>query len=200
MFREGLLVIVSGPSGAGKGTLLELFKHRGGNVKFSVSATSRKPRAGEVDCQNYFFKTVDQFKDMIENNELIEWVRYCDNYYGTPRKHIEDFIKQGFDVILEIEVEGALNIKEKFPDSVSIFILPPSFEELRKRITGRGTEKEDIIEIRMERAKKEIELLNRYDYIVINDELEKAFADINSILIAEKLKFTRNKNILDIMQ
>lgn len=197
MFREGLLVVVSGPSGTGKGTVLNFLREREKSIKFSVSATTRQPRSGEVDGVNYFFKTNEEFETMIKNGELVEWVKYCDNYYGTPKKCIEDTIKSGYDCLLEIEVEGALNIKKIYPDSVSIFILPPSFEELRRRIESRGTEKPEVIEKRMEKALKEMKLIDKYDYVIINDEVEKAVNSICYILASEKLKSSRNKNILE---
>jgi guanylate kinase len=133
---------------------------------------------------------------MLANDELLEWDVYCDNYYGTPKKYIEDSMEQGLDVILEITVEGALNIKEKYPDSVLVFVLPPSFEELKNRIVGRGTEKSDIIEKRLCEAKKELLFVDRYDYVVVNDDVNKAVNDISSILMAEKHRFTRNADIL----
>lgn len=196
MFREGLLVVLSGPSGAGKGTVLKLLREVDANIKLSVSATTRYPREGEVDGQNYFFKSVDEFKDMIENDELVEWVEYCGNYYGTPKKHIKDSIVSGFDIILEIEVEGAANIKSRYPDCVSIFVLPPSFAELEKRIKGRGTEKDEDIFRRLGKAKKELTCADKYDYIVINDKAEDAAAQIRSIIQVEKLKAVRNGEII----
>jgi len=197
MSRKGILVVISAPSGTGKGTLLELIKGSNEKVRLSVSATTRKPRQNEVDGCNYFFKTQSEFKKMIANNELIEWVQYCDNYYGTPKKYVEDLTREGFNVVLEIEVEGALNIREKFLDSILIFILPPSFEELEKRIRARGTEKPEIIKKRLEKARKEIEYINLYDYVIINDKLSDAVDDVNSILRAELLKYKRNKDILN---
>lgn len=197
MFREGLLVVVSGPSGTGKGTLLSSIKQTEKSMKFSVSATTRSPRSGESDGVNYFFKTHEEFESMIKNGELVEWVKYCDNYYGTPKKCIEDTVKAGFDCLLEIEVEGALNIKTIYPDCVSIFILPPSFEELRRRIEDRGTEKPEVIEKRMEKALKEMKYVDKYDYVVVNDRIEEAVNNIRSILVSEKLMLKRNKNILE---
>lgn len=197
MFREGLLVVVSGPSGTGKGTVLHSLRQKNSNIRFSISATTRKPREGEIEGQNYFFKNVNDFKTMIDHDELVEWVKYCDNYYGTPKKYIEDCIKSGYDVILEIEVEGAIRIKEKHPDSVSVFILPPSFDELRKRIEGRGTESEDIIQKRLKRAKAEVAFVDKYDYTIINDCVESAVEKMDDILVSEKLRYIRNKNILE---
>lgn len=196
MFRKGLLVVISGPSGTGKGTVLKLVKESFNNVRFSVSATTRKPREGEVEGKNYFFKTVEEFKEMLQNNEMIEWVEYCDNYYGTPRKYIEESMEQGYDVILELEVEGAINIKNQYPDSVTIFMVPPSFDELRLRIEGRGTEKPEVIEKRLKRAKEELSYIDRYDYITINNAVEDSVSEVNSIIIAEKLKYQRNKNLI----
>lgn len=197
MSRDGLLIVISAPSGAGKGTLLQYLKKSNEKIRFSISVTTRKPRENEVDGINYFFKTVDEFKEMVEQDELLEWVEYCGNFYGTPRKHIEEVTRKGFSVVLEIEVEGALNIKKKFPDSILIFVLPPSFEELKRRIEARGTEEPEVIQKRLEKAKKEIQYISFYDYIVINDKLENAVEDINSILRAESLRYTRNKDILN---
>lgn len=196
MFRKGLLVVISGPSGTGKGTVLKLVKESFNNVRFSVSATTRKPREGEVEGKNYFFKTVEEFKEMLQNNEMIEWVEYCDNYYGTPRKYIEESMEQGYDVILELEVEGAINIKNQYPDSVTIFMVPPSFDELRLRIEGRGTEKPEVIEKRLNRAKEELSYIDRYDYITINNTVEDSVSEVKSIIVAEKLKYQRNKDII----
>ncbi|MCX7842690.1 MAG: guanylate kinase [Clostridia bacterium] len=197
MFHEGLLVVISGPSGTGKGTVLGLLRQSTPNIVFSVSATTRAPREGEIDGINYFFKTVDEFKAMIEADEMVEWVNYCNNYYGTPKKFVDECKQQGNNVLLEVEVEGALNIKRKYPDSVLIFIVPPSFEELRRRITGRGTENPEVISQRLEQAKVELKFIDRYDYVVVNNTLKQAVEDINSILKAEKLKTSRNSRIIE---
>lgn len=195
MSREGILIVISGPSGTGKGTVLSRLRQTNGNVRYSVSATTRQPREGEIDGKSYFFKTVDEFEKMIANSELVEWVRYCDNYYGTPKKYIDESISQGTDIILEIEVEGALNIKSIYPESVLVFILPPSFEELQRRIEGRGTENPEVIRQRMDKARREFLLVDKYDYIVINNEINNAVDDINCIIRAEKLKYSRNTDI-----
>jgi guanylate kinase len=197
MYQEGLLVVVSGPSGSGKGTILNLLMKQNDKVRSSISATTRKPREGEADGVNYFFKSVDEFQEMIKKQELIEWVEYCNNYYGTPKAYIENTKNPGFDVILEIEVEGAVNIKKKYPDCVLVFILPPSFDELKKRIENRGTENDKVIEQRLERAKKEIEYIKYYDYVIINDVLQDAVDNLNSILKSERFKFSRNADILN---
>lgn len=196
MFHEGLLAIVCGPSGVGKGTVLKLVKERTENIRFSVSATTRKPREGEIEGQNYFFVSLDRFHEMIKNDELVEWVEYCGNYYGTPKIYIEQSIKSGYDVILEIEVQGAANIKNMFPDCVSVFILPPSYEVLKKRIEGRGTESVETIEKRLNKAKDEVAFVNKFDYVIINDEIENTANDLNNILSSERLRFSRNKDIL----
>jgi guanylate kinase len=198
MNSSGLLVVISAPSGTGKGTLLGVLEKINPNVRFSISATTRKPRKGEIDGKNYFFKTIEEFNEMVKAGELIEWVEYCGNYYGTPKSYITDSLEQGYDVILEIEVEGAVKIKEHYPDCVLIFVLPPSFVELRNRIEKRGTESPDSIGKRTEKAKEEIKHIKRYDYVVINENVEKAVNDINTILKAEKLKTGRNTNIINL--
>jgi len=196
MSREGLLVIVCGPSGVGKGTILSALMERNGNVRYSISATTRSPRQGEKDGVNYFFKTREEFEEMIKNDALVEWDEYCGNFYGTPKSYVEQTIKQGYDVILEITVEGALKVKKKYPDCVTIFLLPPSFEELRRRIIGRGTEDEEIISKRLDVAKWEIEQADKYDYVVINDHVDKTADCLNHILQSEKLRYSRNTDIL----
>ena len=195
MFRKGLLVVISAPSGTGKGTLLKLLKERYNSVRLSISATTRKPRECEIDGQNYFFRTIDEFKNMIAHNELLEWDEYCNNFYGTPIHFVQETLELGFDVVLEITVKGAVNIIDKYPDALTIFILPPSFEELHERITGRGTEMPDVINKRLEQAKWEMTFIDKYDYIVVNDNVENAVDKIISILVAEKLKFKRNREI-----
>lgn len=197
LFRQGLLFVVSGPSGTGKGTLLKRLKEMNGNVRFSISATTREPRKGEVDGTNYFYKTKDQFRHMIEKGELVEWDEYCGNYYGTPRAYIEKTLEQGFDVVLEITVEGAANVKRKYEGCISIFVMPPSFTELEKRITARGTEDSETIKARLMQSVSELSRIEGYDYVVINDDLGKAADDINAIMHAEKLKVSRNPRVLD---
>jgi guanylate kinase len=198
MNHSGLLVVISAPSGTGKGTLLGVLEKINPNVRFSISATTRRPRKGEIDGKNYFFKSIEEFNQMVKAGELIEWVEYCGNYYGTPKSYITGSLEQGFDVILEIEVEGAVKIKEHYPDCILIFVLPPSFAELKNRIEKRGTESSDSIVKRIKKAKEEIKHIGRYDYVVINENVEKAVNDINTILKAEKLKTGRNTNILNV--
>lgn len=189
---EGLITVLSGPSGAGKGTVLKRVLEIKNDLKLSISATTRKPRNGEKNGVNYFFKTNEEFEKMINQNELVEWVEYCGNYYGTPMKYLLDLIYNGIDVILELEVNGALKIKKSNPECILIFITPPSFNELKKRIKGRGTESNDVIKKRLSESKEEFKQVNSYDYLVVNDNLNKAVSDVISIINAEKLKTERN--------
>ncbi|NLM28666.1 MAG: guanylate kinase [Clostridiaceae bacterium] len=183
--KSGLLVVVSGPAGVGKGTVVSRAREKNNNIVYSVSATSRKPRPGEVEGRNYFFVSRERFNEMIKNNELLEWVEYCGNFYGTPRAYVEEQLKKGRIVLLEIEVEGAGNIKRQYPECVSIFIAPPDPDELKRRITGRGTEPPDVIEKRMRRAKEEMERMSEYDYVIINDTIEDASDRLIEILEIE---------------
>lgn len=189
--QRGILLVLSGPSGVGKGTVCSALREKKPELVYSVSATTRSPREGEVDGINYFFKTRQQFEEMIAADELLEWAEYVGNYYGTPRKFVEDMLNQGNDVILEIEVQGALQVKNKFPDGVFIFLAPPDLEELRHRIEGRGTETEETIKTRMATALKEIELMDQYDYVVINDKIDETVKEIEAIIMAEHLKKER---------
>ena len=188
---KGLLIVLSGPSGVGKGTVCGLLRKHDTHIQYSISATTRSPRKGEEDGVNYFFKSQEDFKNMIENNELLEWAQYVDNYYGTPRHYVQETISKGQDVILEIEVQGALQVKENFPEGVFIFLMPPNLKVLRERIEGRGTETKDLIDSRMTIAKEEIELMDKYDYVVENDEVEAAVERIKSIVTAENCKKER---------
>lgn len=191
---KGVLYVVSAPSGCGKGTILETVLKNNCNLYYSVSATTRNPRAGEIDGVNYYFHTKEEFQELIDTKGVLEYAQFCDNYYGTPRKHVEEKLEQGFDVILEIETKGAMQIKKNFPDAVSIFILPPSISELHRRLDKRRTESEDVIEKRLSEAKREIECAENYDYIMLNGELEKAILDFEAIITASKLVNKRNLN------
>jgi len=197
MSHEGLLVVVSGPSGAGKGTVLKRLKDSDDSIRFSISATTRTIRQGEKEGLNYFFKTRDEFKSMIEAGQLLEWVEYCGNYYGTPKEYIETTVKEGYDCLLEIEVEGAENVKKAYPDCVLIFILPPSFEELKRRIEKRATEEPEIVAKRLQRAREEMAYIENYDYVIVNDKIEDAVENLRSILKAEKLKLNRNRKMIE---
>lgn len=186
--RKGLLIVVSGPSGSGKGTVLsEVFAKRKG-IYYSVSATTRKPRPGELNGQHYFFLTHEEFENKIRTGEMLEYARYCGNYYGTPKWAVEEKLRSGYDVILEIEVQGAKQVKRVCPDCITIFIAPPSEEELEKRLRGRGTECDEIIKKRLETSISEIQHAFDYDYIVVNDVVEIAAKKIDSIITAEKCR------------
>ena len=181
MSNQGLLLVVSGFSGAGKGTVMKKLLEEHDNYALSISATTRQPREGELDGREYFFKTVEQFKEMIENKELLEYAVYVDNYYGTPKEYVESQLSNGNNVILEIESVGALNVKRLFPEAVLIFIIPPSAQELERRLRQRGTEDERTISARLAKASSEAEGVERYDYIVINDTVERCAEQINEI-------------------
>lgn len=197
MKNKGLLMVISGPSGAGKGTVISSLINKNDNIHCSISATTRYKRDGEVDGVNYFFLTKEAFEKEIANDGMIEYANYCGNYYGTPKKAVFEKLDAGIDVILEIEIQGALQIKEKFPDAVLIFIIPPKFEDIKKRLVGRNTESMEIIEKRLETAKKELSYIDKYDYVVINDYIEIAAEKIKSIISAEKSKYVNIKNYIE---
>ncbi len=196
MKKRGLLIVISGPSGTGKGTICRELLNLRPNIIFSVSATTRLARQGEMEGQNYFFVSKDEFKNMIKDNQLLEYAQVYGNYYGTPKNYVLENLSKGKDVLLEIDIEGALQVKEKFSDGVFIFILPPSLQELKRRIVGRGTESQQDIERRYGCAIEEIQQIDRYDYAIINDDIEKAIRDVESIIQAEKCKVSRIYNEL----
>lgn len=190
MLKEGLKLVISGPSGSGKGTIVkELIKSE--NFKLSVSATTRAPREGEKNGVHYFFKSKEAFEKMIVEGELLEYAAFCENYYGTPKVFIEECVRAGKDIILEIEVQGAKQIKAIYPDAIFIFVVPPTLKELEKRLVGRNTETKEVIQKRLERAKEELSLYKEYDYIIINDNIEQAAKYIQEIVRIEKLKSHR---------
>jgi len=187
--KKGVLFVVSGPSGVGKGTINQkLFDEFGDNVAFSVSATTRGPREGEVDGKHYFFISRQEFENRIANNEFLEHAEFAGNCYGTPRSYVLKLLDEGVSVILEIDLQGAIQVKERMPESVSIFILPPSYEVLESRLRGRGTETPEKIEKRLAAAKHEMEMAHIYDYQIINDDLEAAYQQLRSIFINENDK------------
>lgn len=189
--------MVSAPAGCGKDTILnELFKCVD-SVGYAVSATTRAPREGEVDGVHYHFLTREQFERKIAENEVLEYTEYCGNYYGTLRKSVDSLISQGKDAILKIEVQGAMNIRNKFPEACLVFILPPSWETLEQRLRNRGTETEEKIRERTAQARTELDFARNYDYLIVNDELEKAVSDLECVLRAEKLRKERNAALLD---
>lgn len=184
--NKGLLFVVSAPSGCGKGTILsEILNER---IYFSVSSTTRKPRNGEVDGVDYNFITVSQFKELIEENGMLEYAEYCGNYYGTPKNMVEKMRGAGKNVILEIDVQGAMQVKENCKDAILVFIMPPSIAELERRLRKRGTETDEVISRRIAKAVDEISFAHKYNYVVVNDELEKAVEDLKSVISAEEHK------------
>jgi guanylate kinase len=191
---KGLLIIISGPSGAGKGTVCKgLMSMQLPELEVSVSATTRKPRTGEVEGISYFFKEKEEFEQMISRNEFIEYAQVYDNFYGTPRSHVQEKLDNGKDVILEIDIQGAMQVKKNNPEGVFVFIMPPSFEELKNRITSRGTETQADIIKRLHEAYNEVRLSRNYDYIVVNDDVNLAAEKVKSIITAEKCKLKRFK-------
>ncbi len=188
---HGLLIVLSGPSGAGKGTLCRELLCQMPDLRYSVSMTTRSPRPGEVEGVHYYFRTRNEFESMLASNELLESAEFCDNYYGTPIFAVEQAIQAGLDVILEIEIQGALQIKKRFPQGIFTFIVPPSLDVLSERIHKRGTETEEVIQKRLATAIQELEYVSEYDYVVINDEVPVAVNKLKSILIAEKCRVKR---------
>lgn len=197
---KGLLVVISGPSGVGKGTICKHLTKKHHDIFLSVSATTRQPRAGEENGVHYNFINEDEFRNLIKEDGLMEWAAFCDNYYGTPKLPVIENINSGRDVVLEIEMQGAMRVKSKYPDGVYIFILPPSLEVLKERLSGRGTESETVIRKRLDRAKEELKQCSKYNYYVINDDIEKATEKIEAIMTAEKLRSERNELISEEME
>ena len=196
MEKRGSLLVISGFSGVGKGTVAKKLVEKYG-YSLSISATTRQPREGEVDGREYFFKTVDDFKNLIDYNGFIEYARYVDNYYGTPRKFVEDELAAGHNVILEIEVQGAFNIKKQYEDALLIFITAPSAAAIKERLVGRGTESEEVINKRLNRAKEESEDMDKYDYIVINDQVEDCAKRIHAIVQAKECLLGNNLKFIE---
>lgn len=196
MERKGLLIVVSGFAGSGKGTLMNRLVEDYEGYALSVSMTTRNPRPGEVHGREYFFVSKEEFEQKIDEGGLIEYASYVENYYGTPRDYVEEQMAAGKDVLLEIEIQGALKVKKRFPDAVLIFVLPPSVEELYRRLKNRGTETEDVIRKRMCRAREEAGVIGKYDYIVINDEIEESVKTLHGLIEAAHQTTGRNEEFI----
>ncbi|MGN0243682.1 MAG: guanylate kinase [Lachnospiraceae bacterium] len=194
--NRGKLIVISGFSGAGKGTVVKRLIDKY-PYSLSVSATTRAPRPGEEDGREYHFKSVEEFQNLIDYNGFIEWTMYVENYYGTPRKFVEQEMAAGHDVILEIEVEGALNIRKQYEDAILIFITTPSADALRQRLTGRGSESEEVIEKRIRRAVEETEQIHNYDYILINDDLEQCVEEVHAVVTTAKNRYQEKKTFVE---
>jgi guanylate kinase len=198
--RKGILIVVSGFSGAGKGTLMKKLVQEYDNYALSISATTRAPRPGEENGREYFFLKREEFEQKIDDNGLIEYACYCDNYYGTPRAYVEEQLAAGKDVILEIEIQGALKIRKQYPDALLLFVMPPSAAELRRRLEGRGTETKEVIDKRMKRAIEEAEGIEEYEYIVVNDNLDTCVRELHEIIRAAHNTPSRNQELIEKMR
>lgn len=197
MSKRGCLVIISGFSGAGKGTVVHELMSRYHNYALSISATTRNPRPGEENGREYFFKTREEFEELIRQDALYEYAQYVSNYYGTPKAYVQQQLDAGKDVILEIEVQGALNVKAKNPEALLLFVTPPSAEELKRRLIGRGTETMEVIQERMARAAEEAKLMDRYDYLIVNDKLEECAETIHQLVQREHLRMSANLDMVE---
>lgn len=195
MNKKGVLIVISGFSGVGKGTVVKKLIEKY-NYSLSISATTREPRPGEVDGKDYYFKTVAEFENLIDYNGFIEWAQYVENYYGTPRKFVEDEIEKGNNVILEIEVQGAMRVKEQYPNAVLIFLTAPDAKSLKERLEGRGTEEAKVIAKRLKRAYEETDDMPCYDYLVVNDDLDTCVDNVNAVIVAEGFKTSNNQEYI----
>mgnify|MGYP000778938701 CR=1 FL=1 len=200
MNKKGILIILSGFSGVGKGTVVRRLLSDYDNYALSISATTRKPREGEEDGVSYFFKSKEEFEQMIKEDSFIEHARYVENYYGTPKAYVQEQLDAGKDVILEIEIQGALKVKEKFPDTLLMFVTPPSAEELKSRLVGRGTEEMSVIESRLSRAVEEAQGIEAYDYLIVNDKLDACVGEVHSIIRNEHFRVSRNLSAISDMR
>ena len=195
--KKGLLIVVSGPSGTGKGTICKRLMQKRDDIFLSVSATTRSPREGEENGVHYYFMSEEEFQDNIKNGGMLEYAVFCQNYYGTPKKAVDDMLNAGKNVILEIEVQGAMKVRSKYPEGVYVFVLPPSMSELRHRLTQRGTESADVVEERLKTAFREFEYISKYNYILLNDEIDHAVERLESIIDAEHCRIERNINFIE---
>ena len=198
MTKRGLLIVLSGPSGVGKGTVrAAIFSKGEQKFVYSISATTRQPRTGETDGVDYFFKTREEFEQMIQNKQLLEYAEYVGNYYGTPLEYVENTLATGKDVFLEIDVQGAIQVRELMPEGVFIFLTPPDLNELESRIVNRGTDSDEVIAKRMKTAREELELMKYYDYSVVNDTVDNAVQKIEAIIQTEHLRIIRNLDTIE---
>ena len=193
---KGILVVVSGFSGAGKGTVMKRLLEKYDDYALSISVTTRNPRPGEEDGREYFFRTKEEFEKLIKEDALIEYAQYVENYYGTPRSYVEEQLQAGKNVILEIEIQGAMKVKEKIPEALLVFVTPPTVEELEKRLKGRGTETEQVIAERLARAGEEAKGMGQYDYILVNDTVEECVDNLHEIIIGEHSRASRNTEFI----
>ncbi len=200
MSEQGILIVVSGFSGAGKGTLIKAMLEKYHNYALSISATTRMPREGEEDGREYFFVTRERFEQMIQDEQLIEYAQYVNNYYGTPRQYVFQQMADGKDVILEIEIQGALKIKKRFPEALLLFVMPPSADELKRRLVGRGTETMEVIDQRLHRAAEEAEGMTSYDYILINDKLDACVEAMHQLIQAQHRRVSSNLDFIEQMK
>ncbi len=201
MDQKGMIIVLSGFSGAGKGTIMKhLLQAHPDSYHLSISATTRAPRQGEVDGREYFFHTREEFDAMIANKELLEYATFNGNSYGTPRSYVEKLVNEGKDVILEIEIQGALQVKELYPEALLLFVMPPSADALKERLVGRGTETADVIAERLAISSKESQFMSGYDYLVVNDELERSVEQVHSIISCEHFKTSRNVDNINRIQ
>ena len=194
---EGILLVVSGPSGAGKGTICNAIREKFPDLQYSVSMTTRDPRKGEVEGESYFFRTNEQFEKLIEEDAFLEYAKVYDHYYGTPKKRALDMISDGKSVLLEIDIQGAMQVKKRYPKGVFIYIVPPSLEILSDRLYGRGTDSEETIQKRLAQITSELAMAHQYDYIIVNDKLEDAVRKTSSILEAERCTLSRNEGQIE---
>ena len=197
---KGILLVISGFAGTGKGTLVQELLKRYDNYALSVSATTRDPRPGEEDGVHYFFKTKEEFEQMIQEKELIEYACYVGNYYGTPKEYVQEQLENGKDVILEIEIQGALKIKEQFPETLLLFMVPPSAQVLEDRLRGRGTETEEVVQKRLRRAVEEAEFIEKYDYLIVNDVLDTCIEETHEIIQSQHHRVDQRRQFIDTLK
>ncbi len=197
---KGILLVISGFAGTGKGTLVHELLEKYDNYALSVSATTRAPRPGEIDGVHYFFKTKEEFEEMIRENRLIEYASYVENYYGTPKEYVQQQLENGKDVILEIEIQGALKIKEQFPDTLLLFMVPPSASVLEERLRGRGTETDEVVRKRLHRAVEESEFIEQYDYLIVNDDLETCVKETHEIIQSQHHRVDQRREFIDTLK